>query len=201
MATRNRTAPAGAPSCSEAPDPALLESAIKILRLAIGDGEQPDDAELDRIAEGATLVMFRLTDWLDAACSASPDNEPDASPAFDALDGVTFVLEAVRAGVNPTSSKTISPLKGTLRLCMKRLETELEAQDAAPAPSTELPRALSDYLDGQQRRVYELQDMLEQLDADEDLPACLGIAAREAHAINEALDANSIRHVLRGEQS
>lgn len=71
-------------------------------------------------------------------------------------------------------------------------ELDEKGRSAAPGAAPEFPKVLSDYLDVQQRRAYELQDMLERLGADDELPACLGIAACAADELNVALDANSI---------
>lgn len=72
--------------------------------------------------------------------------------------------------------------------------------DEAISPAV-LPGTLRDYFSEQQHRALELQGMLEllveQTAQDDRVGGALGIAAREAHALNVALDSCAIRRVLK----
>lgn len=178
------------------PDPALLVSAVKLLRTAIGNGEQPDDDELHDLHEAVTFAMFRLIDWLDAAGSMPIGAAPECGAIFDALDGATFVREAILAGINPTGSKRVSPVKGTLRLCIKCIETALEeAGDAQPSSSELSP--FDEWLMDQHARVSELVSLLERLDADDDTPMCMAITVREARELEESFETESVCQIIR----
>lgn len=199
MPIANDNAPAGAPSRTD-----------KILAVALA-------------VRPAVKHILEAIEQIEALNAQGPESQPSETRSDPGVTLLTFppakkvqILKAIACATGLSASQAkehIENLPVTLRALLSdsALADELRALGAsvecsgpgapAPAPSAAIPKALGDYLDQQQRHALNLQDMLERLDADGELPACLGIAARAAQDLNEALDANSIRHVLKGERS
>lgn len=96
-------------------------------------------------------------------------------------------------------------LMGTLEAAVRRALKRPNRAEGAPAATPRvdaLPSAIQEHLETQQRRAMELRSLLEMLDESiEEDNGVLGIAVREAFALDNALDMVTLGRVLRGEPS
>lgn len=202
-----------APAATSRPEPAVsaevrhgyLECALRHLRCAdslLADGE-PATAEMEDVGEVVRSATENLTTWLDGVAGS----DPREAHVFDTLDACTCAAALIEAGLNPHNSKTISPIKGILRLGADRLAEIIEdpsdtaaetIRPAAKAP--ELPEALADHLQEQHTRVSELLSLLRRLDEDCD-EMYSRIAVREAEELEQALDHLTLQRVLKAERT
>ena len=116
-----------------------LECALRLLRCAdscLAEGE-PMTAEMTDVAEVIRSAAENLTTWLDGV-AGSDDRE---AHVFDTLDACTVAIALIEAGLNPLNSKTVSPIKGILRLGADRLAEIAEAEGQAGREAIRAVRA------------------------------------------------------------
>lgn len=126
--------PDPAPAATSRPEPDVppevrhvyLECALRHLRCAdslLVDGK-PATAEMEDVAEVIRSAAENLTTWLDGIT----DGDPHDAQVFDALDACTVATALIEAGLHPRNSKTVSPIKGVLRLGADRLAEVAETE-------------------------------------------------------------------------
>ncbi|HZT01873.1 MAG TPA: hypothetical protein VFA39_06390 [Steroidobacteraceae bacterium] len=101
---------------------AHLACALRLMRCCdslLADGG-PLTAEIFDVGEVIRCAAQNLTTWLEGIDVTAPGGPSDAH-VFDALDACTAAAALIEAGLNPRNDRTISPIKGILRLGACRL--------------------------------------------------------------------------------